>query len=433
MELSRHNIIGELKDNAGYYIVNLLSGEADILEEKAYRELLAPSPGSSVFRDKGYWVDPEAESRLFQEKYLDFIEQRDSDELQIFFVTNYACNFDCPYCYQSGYEHEKQRLTRKVIDTFFSFVNQKFGERKKYITLFGGEPLLNGTNHKELIRYFFQQAASNSLEVAVVSNGYHVLDYLDIFKLAKIREVQVTLDGLKDVHDQRRFLQGGGHTFDRIVKGIDALLEHQMPVNLRMVIDNDNIDELPRLADFAIEKGWTSQPWFKTQLGRNYELHECQTNQDKLFSRLAMHGKLYELIKTHPSILEFHRPAFSISRFLFENGELPSPLFDACTGAKTEWAFDFTGKIYSCTATVGKAGEELGTFFPEVVSKSDEIENWEDRDILSIQACKTCNLALACGGGCASVAKNKHGSLHEPDCRPVTELLSLGISSYLEA
>jgi len=34
-------------------------------------------------------------------------------------------------------------------------------------------------------------------------------------------------------------------------------------------------------------------------------------------------------------------------------------------------------------------------------------------------------LALACGGGCGSVSKNKSGLLHSPDCRPVKELLEI--------
>ena len=225
-------------------------------------------------------------------------------------------------------------------------------------------------------------------------------------------------------------MKGGGETFDRIVEGIDQLLAAHIPVNLRMVIDKENIGNLPEFARFAIDKGWTSNPIFKTQLGRNYELHECQTDQSRLYSRLEMYKDIYWLLQDHPYIQEFHKPAFSISKFLFENGEMPEPLFDACTGTKTEWAFDFTGNIFSCTATVGKEGESLGTFYPQVKLNTDEIETWEERDILSIPKCRNCNLALICGGGCASMAKNYNGDLNFHDCRPVTELLELGISHY---
>lgn len=139
---------------------------------------------------------------------------------------------------------------------------------------------------------------------------------------------------------------------------------------------------------------------------------------------------LYELIKENPEIIQFHKPAYSISKFLFENGEVPPPLFDACPGCKTEWAFDYTGTIYSCTATVGKKEEVLGTYYPGIKKNKDVIAEWEERDVLSIDECKSCSLQLVCGGGCASIAKNQSGELHSPDCRPVKELLEMGIDLY---
>jgi uncharacterized protein len=237
---------------------------------------------------------------------------------------------------------------------------------------------------------------------------------------------------MADVHNLRRPLKGGGATFDRIVAGIDGALARNLTVNLRVVVDRQNIQQLPAIAQFAIDRGWTAHPHFKTQLGRNYELHTCQTDQNRLLSRIEMFREIYALVQRHPEILEFHKPAFSISKFLFENGELPSPLYDSCPGTKTEWAFDYTGAIYSCTATVGKTQEALGTFYPSVTRKSKLIEQWEDRDVTSIAECRDCNLQLACGGGCASVAFNNKGQLHAPDCRPVKELLGMGIATYFK-
>jgi uncharacterized protein len=234
------------------------------------------------------------------------------------------------------------------------------------------------------------------------------------------------------VHNSRRFLKGGGGTFDKIVKGIDACLIDNIDVNLRTVIDKENIDNLSGLARFAIDKGWTKSVHFKTQIGRNYELHHCQSSQDKLFDRVSLYESIYELTKNHPHILQFYKPAYSITKFLSENGELPDPLFDSCPACKTEWAFDYTGKIYSCTATVGKADESLGTFYPDITRKEDIIEQWENRDITSIPECKECSVQLACGGGCGSVAKNRTGNICSTDCRPAKELMELGFSAYFD-
>ena len=429
MQLSKYNIISKIKDSDDWFVVNALSGQADVLDQETYASLISGEENPE-FAENGYMVDPAQEKKLFREKYLKFLDDREKDEVQIFFVTNYSCNFACSYCYQAGYEAQPVALSQEVIDAFFNYVQKEFAGRRKYITLFGGEPFLNAPKHRENIEYIIRKAASLKLEIAAVTNGYHLQEYMEILKSGKIREIQVTLDGTRDMHNQRRFLKGGDATFDRIVTGVDELLANNIPVNLRMVVDRQNIQNLPELAQFAIDKGWTASPIFKTQLGRNYELHECQANQQKLYSRLNLYEDLYALLKTHPHITEFHKPAFSISKFLFEQGEMPEPLFDACTGTKTEWAFDFTGNVYACTATVGKQGESLGTFYPEVKKYAEAVEEWQERDILSIPKCRDCNLSLICGGGCASMAKNYNGSLHSHDCRPVTELLELGIGHY---
>lgn len=415
----------------------MLSGNADILsadEAKLFEALLSGGEVETAFLndmvEKGYWVDETAEKQLYRTKYFDFVDERDTDEVQLFFVPNYACNFACSYCYQDEYISEKQQLTDDVIEAFFNYINSEFAGRKRYLTIFGGEPLLNSEKQKSTIAKMLSYANNANLEVCFVTNGYSLSSYIEILKKAKIREIQVTLDGLANMHNQRRFTKAGEATFEQIVNGIDACLSNQIPVNLRMVVDKENIHDLPGLAQFAINRGWTTDPNFKTQLGRNYELHHCQADNNRLFSRISLYQEVYQLIKEFPEILEFHKPAFSVSKFLAENGDLPDPLYDACPACKTEWAFDYTGSIYSCTATVGKAGESLGTFYPEVTKLTETVNKWESRDVTAIEQCRNCNLQLACGGGCGSVAKNQTGNICSPDCRPVKELLELGFATW---
>jgi uncharacterized protein len=434
MYFSKHNILSKIAGSNDFILVNILSGNADIINsEEANAIEKGIFPNENEFIEKGYLIDPEEEQKLFRKRYLEFIDNRENDEVQLFFVSEYACNFGCLYCYQDEYVHQNSSFNKEVIDAFYNFIYARFDNRRKYITLFGGEPLLPGDHRKKLINYFIEKSALKEIDVAVVTNGYHLADYLPILKKTQIREIQVTLDGTEEVHNKRRPLKNGHSTFRQIVEGIDLALQENMPVNLRVVVDKQNIGNLPELARFAIDKGWTANPLFKTQLGRNYELHHCQAGNQKLFTRINLYEQLYDLILNHPHILEFHKPAFSISRFLYEEGKLPFPLFDSCPGAKTEWAFDHTGKIFACTATVGKSGEELGTYHPHISMDETKISEWEDRDILSIPACKDCPVQLACGGGCAAVAKNKSGHIHSPDCRPVRELIGLGTGLYFNS
>lgn len=439
MYYSKYNIFSQIKDSENYFIVNLLSGSADIVNPDEAKRLLdlknnndSDQLQNQELIEKGYLIDPKVESSQYKKAYLDFIDMRDDEEIQIFFVPNYSCNFACLYCYQDEYTNQNTVVSTEIVNSFFEYLDNHFAGRKKYITIFGGEPLLSNQKQKDTISYIIDKANASNLELSFVTNGYYLSEYVDILKKGKIREIQVTLDGTEEIHDSRRFLKGGKGTFNNIISGIDACLENDIMINLRMVIDNDNIGNLPDLAEFAIEKKWTKNPLFKTQIGRNYELHHCQSSPDKLFSRVSLYENLYALCKKHPHILEFYKPAYSISKFLWENEELPTPLFDSCPACKTEWAFDYTGNIYSCTATVGKVDESLGTFYPEVFLNNERIEEWQSRDVTEISECRNCNLQLACGGGCGSIAKNRTGQICSPDCRPVKELLELGFSAYLD-
>jgi len=439
MKYSSQNIFSKVKDSEDHFIVNLLTGNADILSPKEAEKLeLIRNGGTSdpefseLMAEKGYLTGSGTEKKLFRMQYFNALDERDQEEVQLFFILNYSCNFGCTYCYQDEYTNAGTVRGNALTDAFFKYLQIEFAARKKYITVFGGEPLLNTPQHKAQIAYLLKKANKAKLEVCFVTNGYTLEEYLDVLKKGKIREIQITIDGTASVHDSRRTLKGGGKTFDKIVKGVDACLENGLPVNLRMVIDKENIDNLPEFAQYAIDKGWTAHPLFKTQIGRNYELHHCQSTPDKLFTRISLYEKLYELIKQYPHIEKFYKPAYSISKYLAENGKLPEPLFDACPACKTEWAFDYTGKIYSCTATVGKEDEALGTFYPEIKRNEPLINEWESRDVTTIPECKTCSVQLACGGGCGSVAKNKNGTICSPDCRPVKELLELGFASYFK-
>lgn len=431
MQLSKHNILTKIHGEDSFLLVNLLSGEADVVDPEVARAIEAGTPvNEEELAQKGYLVDPQDEQRRLREKYLAFLDSRADDEIQLFWVSSYACNFGCSYCYQDEYAPAPRQDLDAVVDAFLAYVDDAFRARRKYVTLFGGEPLLPNAQARSVVERMVQETARRGIDLAVVTNGYSLAEYVPVLATGRIREIQVTLDGTEKVHDGRRYLKGGGETFGRIVDGVDACLAAGLPVNLRSVLDRDNIENFAELARFAIDRGWTDDPKFKTQIGRNYELHHCQTAGARLYSRLSLYEDLYRLIKADPEILRFHRPAFSVSRFLFDNQELPEPLFDACPACKTEWAFDYTGKIYPCTANVGKAGEEVGTFWPERRLDHDRVEAWEDRDVLGIEACRGCSSQLACGGGCGAVAKNRDGRVDAPDCRPVKQLLSLGASLY---
>ncbi|MGM0442419.1 MAG: radical SAM protein [Elusimicrobiota bacterium] len=431
MYFSKYNIFSKLEDSEDYFILNLLTGNADILSPQEGKKIEGGKlPENSAYVEKGYVADPAKEEELYERKLKEFNEKIGNEEVQIFFVPWYGCNFNCSYCFQNEYDKSGPPLTKDTIDSFFEYVKREFKGRKKYITLFGGEPLLEKKRYRRLIDYFVSRASKNNLELAVVTNGYTLSSYLDILKKARIREIQVTLDGPLDIHDKRRSHVNGRGSFEKIVNGIQSALDDGFTINLRTVLDRDNLDGLPELSRFVIEKGWNENPDFKTQIGRNYDLHGCGLDKEKILSRAGLYEKIYDMAEEYPEILKFHLPDFSVSRFLYQNGRLPDAAFDVCPATKSEWAFDYTGRIYPCTAYVGVKKESLGTFYPEVNKSKDLIKKWNTRSVETINECRECSLKLACGGGCGAVAKNATGNIKSPDCNPVKRQLELGVSLY---
>lgn len=427
-------------------IANYLSSSIDIIEAKEKQEYLdcleknnwENYKNKSYMLERGYLIQSkEQEEELLQDRFMEFSEENEKNPVQIIFAPSYACNFSCTYCYQEEYNKDKAVLTNDVSDKFFSYINRKFAGEivKPYITLFGGEPLLPGKEYQKALGYFLEKAAQYDYEICVVTNGYELSNYIPLFQKAKIKikEVQVTLDGDKKAHDSRRFTHSGASTFDVIVKGIEDALAMSYPINMRNIIDKDNIDSLPILAEFTKTRGWLVNENFQTSFGRNYELYTCQ-NTEKLFDRVSMWQEYVKLAEQYPVLKEYHKPYFHGMKYLNDTGELPLPVFDTCPAGTKEWAFDAKGGIYSCTASVGVEKFQLGNYLEEEEKPEAEqikqMEEMQNRDILEIPECQDCAVAPACGGGCAVLAYNKSKTFLAADCRPVKELLALGIEFY---
>jgi uncharacterized protein len=165
MKYSKYNIFSKIRNSENYFIINLLTGNAEILGIGEAEKLKAFMKGQVLPNDafsqeliaKGYLSEDSEENRIYRKRYLDFLDSRSNDEIQLFFVTNYSCNFACTYCYQDQYNNPSQELNTDVIDSFFNYIKNEFAGRKKYITVFGGEPLLNSLKQIAAIEYLFAE------------------------------------------------------------------------------------------------------------------------------------------------------------------------------------------------------------------------------------------------------------------------------------
>jgi len=449
MILAKNNIIVKIQNTntREYAILNPISGSFDIMGDDEYKllqeltedKLQQPdSDFSAYLLERGYAYDNlENQDMAISKAYTDFNNEIDQSQVQLMLVPTYGCNLACTYCFQHGIDGRPTLISKEIVDAFFDYAKTNFSHstKKPFITLFGGEPLVDSPAQRTIIQYIVDKCAQADYELAAVTNGYDFVQYVDILKKVKIKEIQFTLDGSKNIHDTRRATANKKGTFDKVIAGIEAAVENKIPVNLRSVVDIENIEDMVNLAEFLDKKGWLDLPpeLFKTQLGRNYELFECYAKPQHLMTELELWGKFASLSKTYPILSKFHRPDFKGIRHIVDIGEMYMPSFDTCPACKTEWVFDLYGDIYGCTASCGREEYLLGNFWPETNLNTDKINTWKNRNVKNIPKCRDCKHDVICGGGCGVVAANHNGgNILSPDCRPIQGLIEMGVNHYID-
>jgi radical SAM protein with 4Fe4S-binding SPASM domain len=142
------------------------------------------------------------------------------------------CNLRCRHCYIGDGLHQDLPLEKifKVLKEFEEIQGLR-------LLLSGGEPLLHPHFWKinEILREY-------PFRSVLLSNG--TLITKETAKKLRIREVQVSLDGLKEGHESLR----GEGTFEKTLQAIDNLQEVNIRVSVATMIHRRNLKEFDKLA-----------------------------------------------------------------------------------------------------------------------------------------------------------------------------------------
>ncbi len=159
------------------------------------------------------------------------------------------CNLRCFYCMpEEGIElrDKSEFMTSEEV----LFIAKKYVELGvKKIRLTGGEPLIK-KNAEELIR----ELGKLPVELSITTNAILVNQFIDVFKEAGIKAINVSLDSLKTdkIDDISRRNYG-----DRILSNINLLIDNGFKVKVNAVVmkgvnDNEIIDFIEWTKDKAI-------------------------------------------------------------------------------------------------------------------------------------------------------------------------------------
>jgi uncharacterized protein len=440
MYASKYNFI--LESNGENIIFNPLSGAIDIIDKKDLEILEKIKSNKNMdeeilkqFVRRGYvFSDEESEKKQLYKMYS-LYEKVTSKKERYVLCPTYACNLKCTYCFQTGLvKRTADLMSNKVLNKAFDAINNFHKERdskEPFISLYGGEPFIAREKQMELTRNIIKLCEENGYSITATTNGVDLSKYVGIISNPVVKQVQITLDGVKEIHDKRRIFSDGRGTFDLIVKGIEDALENNIKIILRANVDSENIDYLPKLADFLIGKGWDKKvftylaPVKQYTTGKNtfcmpeYKVLEAVSEIYKNYPQtriLTLGG--WQGVDTIMNLVNF--------KSLFP------PQFKNCEANVHTFAFDLHGDVYTCLATCGENKFSVGKFYPKLKLNQNLVDIWRRRSIFTIEKCKDCKFNILCGGGCAILAYFGNGSIDKECCKPIEQALKIGVSLYME-
>ncbi|MHA2246678.1 MAG: radical SAM protein [Candidatus Hodarchaeales archaeon] len=372
----------------------------------------------SLLFKRGYFLTSPNEERkraeIFKTAYTG-----ESHQASFLLLLTYNCNFRCLYCYEQNLRDKSKEFLEKVLSEtqvnaafqIFDDMLEKLSQRStlkqgQTILLYGGEPFLPQTMN--IVDKIGSKIEERKWVLRAITNGYYLEEFLPIIRKYAFTHFQVTLDGPKEVHDSRRFRQGHKPTFDKIVRGIEKVLDEkpEIQIGLKMNIDLNNMSRVPEFLNFCEEKGWIQAksrvnvglsavtPYIN---GKNY----CSYPSDIEFVR-----DLYKILgdsALFAKILQYYLRIFlpypiqddspKIDRGMF-------PRFYNCGANTQQFILDPFGFIYSCWGVVGIPSFAIGKYSLSGFELSElELKKWR-RSVLDIPQCSECNYALICAGGC---------------------------------
>jgi uncharacterized protein len=262
---SRYNVRATAEDGR-LVLWNTLSGKLTVFkpaDRESVLELLQKrgfeAPKEKVVEylvARGYLVRQGVdEFRQFQQLFGQ--QHYRTDALELILMPSEDCNFRCKYCYE---DFARGTMIPEVREGIKNLVRKRIKKLNRlHVSWFGGEPLYGWEAVRDLAPFFMEIADEHEVPFGtnMTTNAYLLTpDVADKLFAWRIRNFQITLDGLPEHHNHSRAARDGSSTFERIFDNLKALAtrEESFHVALRVNFDQANAGGLSKFVDLLSQE-----------------------------------------------------------------------------------------------------------------------------------------------------------------------------------
>jgi uncharacterized protein len=344
--------------------------------------------------------------------------------------TGPICNLDCEYCFflskEMLYPGDRFRMADDLLVTYLRQLLESHRTPEVTVVWQGGEPTMMGLDFfRRVVELSEEFRRPNQKVLHTIQTNATLLDdeWAAFFKEHEFL-VGVSMDGPKDIHDTYRVDKGGKGSFDRVMKGFNALKRHEVDVNILCTIHDANSD-----------RGLDVYRFFRDELGVNFlqfiPIVERVTEEEKDVANLGWStgaGKdrpLYTI--SGNEVTNRSVPPDGFGHFMIDVfdewvrkdvGRVYVQFFDVSLeswyGQKqslcilsetcgTAVAMEHNGDLYSCDHYVEPdylLGNIKDVPMIELISSPRQKAFGDAKRDTLPQYCRDCEVKFACNGGC---------------------------------
>ncbi len=437
-------------------LVNGLTGAVDIISREQFQALAALNNnpddlfvsglGSDVVKvliERGYLFDSEEKEQdlLGQIKkfYHDTVKK---DPFTFWICPTYNCNLRCPYCFEGENRQRINVMSEDQIAAAFEAMDSIADVgRSHYLNIYGGEPLLPTTTNA--IESILRKADERKYLVNVISNGTHAVSFLPL--LMKYRDtinfLQVTIDGIKEVHDKTRIYANGRGTFEAVTNAVDQYLDSQIPVQVRTNLSAEGVQRFPEFVRFVMNRGWTNSSNFICHFTMVNNRHCDLGNGSSCLSELESAKQIIKIRTELPEakVFDDFDSIHVLDTLMINLGYVecrdPYPKVHFCGAASGEnYLFGPDNLVYVCPSAVGQSEMSVGEFFPRLSFESNKLIVWHYDSVDELTRCRDCQAKFLCGGECTFKAlQNPSDKVCEPPIEIMKALVDYQKDKILSA
>lgn len=427
MKLSRYNFLRQYDDatiffNAATCALAVVDENflrvIDDVKNNSYNETKYDAQLIADMKSSGCLVEDDVDELERLEFYRN-LSKYDMTNFGLTIAPTLDCNFRCKYCFET---HPKGKMSSETQAALIKFVEGRLERAKNFsVTWYGGEPLLAKEIIWSLSENFLELCTASSIDYdAFIITNASLLTYsvVEQFKKYKIRGAQITIDGVKEIHDSRRRNVTGESTFDKLIDRVNLLLNSGLSVVVRINIDKENISRVDELLDILAEridkrenlKIGFGQVAAYTDICKSIE-NDCYNNEQFADVMLPLYEKVVACNFTVNKMAVYPAPRVNF----------------CCADYVNSFVVDNRGELYRCWHHVGNlkysSGNvcEVGELNPE-----KNYLTWIQWNPIKNPKCRECTCLPLCIGGCPEAGRNSN------DGQPICGTVKYNLEKILE-